>query len=398
MNPVETRYSAFDRELLAVYATIRHFRHNLEGRNFIVNTDHKPLTFVMSSVTERPSLRQSRQLAFKAEFTTDIRYVKGETNFVADALSRPSVSAIDNTSAINYKELSADQALDAEFTRLRHSTSSTMNFKLLKSFDNHLIWCDVSTGHNRPYLTERFRKTVFLNLYGLGHPSQRATKPLINTRFVWHGMNIDIAKWCRSCKGCQTAKISRHNQPVFGKFTEPTERFDHVHIDIVGPLPYADGFRYLLTCVDRFTRWPEAIPIVDIRAETVADAFFSEWIARFGTPATITTDRGAQFESKLWDGLCNQFGIVRNRTTSYNPQSSGMVERFHRQLKAAIMAHESPNPWTITLPSILLGVRSAVKELLGRSAAEMIYGTTLRLPREFTEKYTVYAHTNLDNY
>ena len=211
-------------------------------------------------------------------------------------------------------------------------------------------------------------------------------------------MNIDIAKWCRSCKGCQTAKISLHNQPVFGKFTLPTERFNRVHINIVRPLPYADGFRYLLTCVDRFTHWPEAISIVDIRAETVADAFFSGWIARFGTPATITTDRGAQFESKLWDGLCNQFGIIWNRTTSYHPQSNGMVERFYRQLKAAIMAHESPNPWTITLPSVLLGVRSAVKELLGRSTAEMIYGTTLRLSGEFTEKYTVDAYTNLDNY
>ena len=219
---------------------------------------------------------------------------------------------------------------------MRNSTSSTMNLQLHKSFHNHLIWCDVSTGHNRSYITEKFRKNVSLYLHRLGHPSHRATKPLIN------------------------------------------ERFDHVHIDIVGPLPYTDGFRYLLTCVDRFTRWPEAIPIVDIRAETVADAFFSGWIARFGTPATITTDRGAQFKSKLWDGLCNQFGIVRNGTTSYHPQSNSMVERFHHQLKAAIMAHESPNPWTITLPSVLLGVQSAVKKLLGRSAAEMIYGTTPR--------------------
>ena len=103
LNPAETRYSAFDRELLAVYATIRHFRHNLKGRNFFVNTNHKTSTFEMSSVTERPSLRQTRQLAFIAECTTDIRYVKGETNFVADALSRPSVSVIDSTSAINYK-------------------------------------------------------------------------------------------------------------------------------------------------------------------------------------------------------------------------------------------------------------------------------------------------------
>ena len=138
---------------------------------------------------------------------------------MADALSRPTVSFIDNTSTINYKDSSTDQASDTEFTRLRHSMSSTMNFKLLKSFDNNLIWCDVSTGHIRPYVTETFRKQVFPNL---GHPSHRATKPLINTRFVWHGMNIDIAMWCRSCKGCQTAKISRRDKPVFGKFDEPT--------------------------------------------------------------------------------------------------------------------------------------------------------------------------------
>ena len=74
----ETRYSAFDRELLAVFVTIRHLRHNIEGRNFFVNTDHKPLTYVMTSVTERPSLRQTRHLAFIAEFTTYIRYVKGK--------------------------------------------------------------------------------------------------------------------------------------------------------------------------------------------------------------------------------------------------------------------------------------------------------------------------------
>ena len=90
--------------------------------------------------------------------------------------------------------------------------------------------------------------------------------------------------------------------------------------------------------------------------------------------------------------------MVRIRTTSYYPQSNGMVESFHRQLKAATMAHESPNPWTITLPAVLLGSRSAVKKLLGRSAAEIVYGTTLRLPGEFSHKYNVDAHTYLDNY
>ena len=214
-------------------------------------------------------------LAYIAEFTTDIRYVKGETNVVSDALLRPSVSVICSDSLVDYKKLSEDQALDTEFIRLRHSTSSTLNFQLLKSFDDNLRWCDVSTGRARPYITEKFRKRVFTSLRGLGHPSHRAAKPLINDRFVWHGMNIDIANWCRSCKGCQKEKVARHNKSAFAKFNEPKERFNHVHVNIVGPLPYSDGYKYLLTCVDRFTRLPEAIPLVDIKAEPVADAFFS---------------------------------------------------------------------------------------------------------------------------
>ena len=145
-------------------------------------------------------------------------------------------------------------------------------------------------------------------------------------------MNSDIANWSRYWTGCQTAKVSRHNRPVFGKFEKPTERFDHVHVDLVGPLPYSHGFKYLLRCVDRFTHWPEAIRIIDIRAET---GHIYRWMGvHFGIPATITTDRGAQFESRLWDTLCNQFGITRNRTTSYHPQSNGMVEHFHGQLNS----------------------------------------------------------------
>ena len=75
----------------------------------------------MNATIERPSLRQTRHLAFIAEFTTDIRYVRGETNFVADALSRPTVSVIEYDTAINYKDLSKDQASDKELIRLKHS-------------------------------------------------------------------------------------------------------------------------------------------------------------------------------------------------------------------------------------------------------------------------------------
>ncbi len=73
----------------------------------------------------------------------------------------------------------------------------------------------------------------------------------------------------------------------------------------------------------------------------------------------------------------------RFRTTSYHPMSNGLVERFHRHLKAAIMAQPDPTNWTECLPLVLLGIRSALKKDLGCTPAELVYGSTLRLPGGF---------------
>ena len=85
----EQRYSAFDRELLALYLAIRHFRYLLEARTFTAFTDHKPLTFAMSKRSEPWSARQQRHLSYISEFTTDIQHIAGKDNVVADTLSRP---------------------------------------------------------------------------------------------------------------------------------------------------------------------------------------------------------------------------------------------------------------------------------------------------------------------
>jgi len=134
--------------------------------------------------------------------------------------------------------------------------------------------------------------------------------------------------------------------------------------------------------IDRTTRWPEATPIPDCTADTIITAFFNTWISRYGIPAIITTDRRAQFESALFEALVKLIGSRRIRTTAYHPQSNGMVERWHRSLKSTIKYHQTQN-WTEVLPMILLGLRASYKEDIQTSTAELVYGTTLKLPGEY---------------
>ena len=99
----------------------------------------------------------------------------------------------------------------------------------------------------------------------------------------------------------------RPSSAPLATFATLNARFNQVHIDLVGPLPPSNGV-YLLTCVDHFTCWPEAIPIPDCTAETVAQAFLHAWISRFDTPSTVTTDQGRQCESQLWKALMQLIG------------------------------------------------------------------------------------------
>ena len=398
LQPAETRYSTFDRELLAVYLAIRHFRHFVEGRSFFVVTDHKPLTFALTNPSKQHSPRQIRHLDFVSQFTTDIRFLQGSSNLAADALSRVEVDALntplDSISSIDYTAMARAQQDDPT---LADPAGSSLQLRPVPlPTEDVTLLCDMSTGTPRPYVPQPFRRAVFDILHSLSHPGIRATQRLVTARFVWPGVNADVRRWARSCLQCQRSKVHRHTVTPLGTFATPDARFNHIHIDLVGPLPPCQGYSYLLTCVDRFTRWPEAIPLPDITAPTVAQAFVSGWIARFGTPSTITTDRGTQFESDLFKQLMHLLGSHRIRTTAYHPAANGLVERFHRQLKAGLSTAPRTE-WITTLPLVLLGIRSCLKEDLHCTTSELVYGTTLRLPGEFFDS-TASAHPVPDSH
>lgn len=300
-----------------------------------------------------------------------------------------SPSSNQNMSTLDFCEMAKAQINDEEiktFVEQQLQQNDKTNFIILKKvplpFTTTSMICETSSGTPRPYIPEEFRHQVFDSIHGLAHPSIRNTRKLMTARFFWPSINKDVNNWSKTCIHCQRSKVIRHVVSPHGTFKLPDARFDHVHLDIVGPLPPSEGNAYILTAIDRFTRWPEAFPMPNITAETVAKTFIRGWISRFGVPSTVITDQGRQFESDLFKQLSILLGTTRVRTSAYNPAANGLVERLHRQIKSALTAHGNTINWTDSLPLVLLGIRSAIKEDLKCTSAELVYGTTLRLPSD----------------
>lgn len=123
--------------------------------------------------------------------------------------------------------------------------------------------------------------------------------------------------------------------------------------------------------------------MVNMEARTVARAFYGTWIARYGAPELISTDQGKQFEDAMFAELLKFLGVARVRTAGYHPQSNGLIERFHRDLKAALMCFCDSPSWVRFLPSVMLGMRTRIRLDVDASPAEFVFGTVLRIPGEF---------------
>lgn len=291
-------------------------------------------------------------------------------------------------------KLAESQSSDAELKQLRKSPEFSTSWKKIQWGPTHTtLVCHISDEVIRPYIPLALRRRVFDLFHNTAHPGSKVTDRLIRQRYIWPSMHKDISAWRKTCTHCQQSKVSRHVKHLPAQFVAPDNRFDHVHVDIVGPLHENNGFRYILTMIDRFSRLPEAVPMRDIEAKTVARVMYDTWIARFGAPKIVTTDQESQFESQLFNALLSLIGCRRIRTTAYHPASNGLVERWHRSVKAAIMCHTDSGEWTRILSTVLLGLRTQVRLDTNASPSDYVYGATLRIPGEFFLPDTCEAET-----
>jgi hypothetical protein len=202
---------------------------------------HEPLTQAFKQTPDKSSSRQFRHLDYIGQFTTDIRYIKGQDNNVADALSR--VKAIRKSA--DHQTLADVQENDAELCEIVNSNTYALRVKKIRFSDQDVeIYCDVSGNTVRPHVPKPLRRDVFNSLHGLSHPGIRATQNLVTTRFDWPSINKNCRNWTRQCIPCQRCKVTRHVSTPIGT----SETLAGLHRLII----FASAHQIHLRAVDEF--------------------------------------------------------------------------------------------------------------------------------------------------
>jgi len=384
MVPAETNYDIYDKELLAIYAAFRQWRHYLEGASHTIQvlSDHKNLEYF--TTTKQLTRRQVRWSEYLSTFNFVIRYRAGRLGTKPDALTRrgdvyPSKgdggyakANPQNFQAIFRPEqflqavildsaalltsiksgLKTDPFAQKILSRLKNGDLSDVRWSTTEDGDLLLHQGKVYVPDHKDVRLDVLRSTHDHRL--AGHPGIANTIRNIRRHYYWPRFEAFVIDYVKSCSECRRAKSIRHKP--FGplRFLPVAERpWDSLSMDFIEGLPVSDGYDMILVIVCRFTKMALFIPTYrDIDAEVLASIFLRHVFAKHGTPSDIVSDRGKLFVAQFWRSLCNLLGIKVNLSTAYHPQTDGQTERINQILEQylRIFINYQQDDWHSLLP------------------------------------------------
>lgn len=334
---------ATEKELLAIWWSVKHYRHYLLGRKFTIYTDHKPLIYLNSMCNESSNLMKYK--SDLADYDFEIKYKKGKLNSNADALSRM------------FPTFCGDEQVKENLIREMHESAIG--------------------GHRCVDTTvERIRKAGY----------------------EWPRMRQECEKILKACESCQKNKNSRKSKLPLVLTDTPGYPWEKIALDVVGPLNQSSlGNNYILTIQCNFSKFMIAIPIPDQTAETIAKVFVDNVLSVFSMPKIILTDQGQNFCSKLFENLCKTLKIKKIRTSAYRPQSDGSIERYHRVLKDYLrhFVNEDANNWDQYVRLACYSYNSSKHSSLGYTPFELMFMRDPDVPssiRKVIEKEPFYSY------
>ncbi len=393
LKTAELNYSAHDRELLAVIAGLEAFDHYVKGRHVVVESDHKPLTYL--DTKRKPTARHARWMDRLAEYTYTIKYCPGKRNEAADALSRrpPTMPAV--VAAVSRVSLEDERArfknayaackyFGETYGRLvkgeQVAQFSLRDGVLLKRFGEKERVCVPDN--------EEIRQLVVYDLHDsptAGHVGTNKTLAAVIDKYVWPGLAEYVRAYVRSCDACQRNKAS--NLPGAGllqPLSIPTRAWQSVGLDFVTGLPKTStGHDALLTVTDRRTKMVHLLPTTkDVDAVTTAKLFFDRVVALHGVPESLVSDRDSKFTGLFWRTLWKRFGVRLMMSTAYHPQTDGQSERTNHTVTDMLRAANSHDQrdWDEHLAEVEFAINNSYQDSIKTTPFELNYGFRPTVP------------------
>ena len=212
-----------------------------------------------------------------------------------------------------------------------------------------------------------------------GHYGIRRTLHMLAGTHWWRGIAADVAYMIKRCEACSQANaVANVKSPVL----QPLPIRGLMYrwgVDLCGPFdpPSSRGHKYVMIAVEHFSKWLEAVPIPDKKASTVAYAFGSRVLSRFGGCAEVVTDQGSEFEGEF-DELLFRCMIDHRHTSAGRPQADGLAERavqtIKRSLRKFCASKANKGEWDMHVAWAVLGYNCSVQSSTKYSPYELLFG------------------------
>lgn len=374
LSDSERRYNTTEIETLALkWAVTEKFYVYLEGKQFIVQTDHQPLCGELK--LKRPSTSRLAKMIMKLQpYDFIIEHTKGKDNSAADALSRiPQLNSI----SLN-EEQRKDSILQSYFQILKkHPHDRSPSEK--KIISGMILQNEIILRGDKIVLPTRFRKVEMDKVHGHSHVGPKRMLLTLQQDFWWPGMERDVRHMCKQCNTCQKHFIPNRRKTGYLNRIDTKQIFEIIGIDFVGPLGNKTkrNNRHILVAVDLHSRYAfaKAIPSQDTDSTL---QFLMDIIFRFGVPQSIISDNATVFTSEKFFNFCQEFSIHHRKTSINRPQSNGSCERFIRTLNSSLAKGQTKSNWDIILPMIVAEYNRTVHTVHGYTPFEVFFG---RRPR-----------------
>ena len=215
-----------------------------------------------------------------------------------------------------------------------------------------------------------------------GHAKDFKTYSRILQLTWWPGLFADVNRFINECNKCQeTAAAPRRPNAPLKPLECPKTPLDTVHIDLMGPYPSSYGQKYLVIISDAFTKFAEFTTIDTKTPENTAKAFFETWVARYGVPAVLISDRGTEWRASLFRELSKLLKIDHRMTSPYYPQSNAKSEVINKTVISYIKATiERLQDWPDLIPSLQFSYNTGVSKATQFSPFQLMFGLRPKTP------------------